>query len=358
MKDPLPSGGRAAIIGGGIIGLSIARRLQADGWRVTVFERARAGREASSAAGGMIAPRVEFTAGSPLLEMGLASRALYPEFVRGLEVETGISADLRLDGIITPLLEGEVEEPIRDGATLVAARDLRSLEPALDARWPAGLLFAGDGSVDNRALVEALIASCRQRGVEMLEGAAVEEVLVERGRVAGVRTPAGTVGAEIAVNCAGAWARGIRVPGVEAAIRPVKGQMLVLDGGGGPGAGPRHTIRRGRAYVVPRSDGRVIVGTTVEEKGFDKTVEAAALAKLIEGAIDLCPPLGAARFVEAWAGLRPLGTDEVPLVGPAGPDGYFLAVGHYRNGILLAPWTADAIAEAVAGRRLSGRLAG
>jgi glycine oxidase len=346
----MASGGRAAIIGGGIIGLSIARRLQADGWRVTVFERARAGREASSAAGGMIAPRVEFSAGSPLLEMGLASRALYPEFVRGLEEETGISGDLRLDGIIRPLLEDEAEHPVPEGATLLSARDLRSLEPAIDARFPAGLIFGGDGSVDNRALVEALISSCRGRGVEIREGTTIEEVIVERGRVAGVRTPEGVFGAEVAVNCAGAWARGVHVPGVEALIRPVKGQMLILDGTGRPAAGPRHTVARKHAYVVPRSDGRVVVGTTVEEKGFDKTVEAAAIARLIQGAIDLCPPLGFARFVEAWAGLRPLGADETPRVGPAGPDGYFLAVGHYRNGILLAPWTAHTIAEAVAGQ--------
>ena len=357
MKDPLPSGGRAAIVGGGIIGLSIARRLQSEGWRVTVFERGRAGREASSAAGGMIAPSVEFAPGSPLFELGLASRALYREFVRTLEEETGIRADLRLDGIIKPLLEDEVEEPVPEGATLLTGRDLRLAEPALDARFQAGVIFTGDGSVDNRALVEALVSSCRRRGVEILEGTAIEEVIVERGRVAGVRTPAGTFGVEIAVNCAGAWASGLRVPGVEAAIRPVKGQMLVLDATGCPAAGPRHTIARGRAYVVPRSDGRVVVGTTVEEKGFDKTVEAAAIAHLIQGAIDLCPPLGLARFVEAWAGLRPLGADEMPVVGPAGPDGYFLAVGHYRNGILLAPWTANILAEAVAGRR-SGRLAG
>jgi glycine oxidase len=350
IPESLPRGGRAAVIGGGIIGLSIARRLHADGWAVTVFERARAGKEASSAAGGMIAPRFEFAPGSPLLEMGLASRALYPGFVRGLEEETGLLADLRLDGFITPLLAGEEEQPLPEEATLVAGPDLRALEPALDPGFSAGLLFAGDGSVDNRALVAALLASCRRRGVRVLEGAAVEEVLVERGRVTGVRTPEGRTGTEIAVNCAGAWAGELRVPGAVPAIRPVKGQMLALDAGKQAGAGPRHTVARGRAYVVPRSDGRVVVGTTVEEKGFDKTVDAQAIAKLIEGAVGLCPSLGSARFVEAWAGLRPLGPEETPRIGPAGPDGYFLAVGHYRNGILLAPWTADRIADAAAGR--------
>jgi glycine oxidase len=355
MNGP-PRGGRAAVIGGGIIGLSIARRLRAEGWTVTLYDRSRAGKEASSAAGGMIAPRVEFTAGSALLEMGLASRALYPAFVREIEEETGHRADLRLDGILKPLLETEQDAPIPEGATLVTGHDLRALEPELDPRFPAGLLFAGNGSVDNRALVEALIASCRRRGVEIVEGAAVEEVLVERGRVTGVRTTAGAAAADIAVNCAGAWAEGIRVPGAGVTVRPVKGQMLLLDAGKGPV--PRRTIARGHAYLVPRSDGRVVVGTTVEEKGFDKAVEAAAVAGLIWGAIEICPALGAARFVEAWAGLRPRGAGDEPRIGPAGPEGYFLAVGHYRNGILLAPWTAEVLAKAVAGWQAAGRLTG
>jgi len=188
----------------------------------------------------------------------------------------------------------------------------------------------------------------------------VEEVLTTSGAVRGVRTTQGEIAADVVINCAGAWAGEIRVPGAEVKVRPIKGQMLALEvPEAAPASGrPRLTLYSHHAYVVPRSDGRIIVGTTVEDRGFDKTVEAGAVARLVAGATKLCPALSSARFLEAWAGLRPLGEDELPRIGPAGPRGYFLAVGHYRNGILLTPLTAKLLADSVAGRRGLERAGG
>ncbi len=245
-------------------------------------------------------------------------------------------------------LEEGVEAP--PCATRVSGRDLRALEPALSPAFEDALYFPSEGSVDNRALVLALLHSLKIRGVEVTSRAEVEEVLVAGSRVSGVRIREKTIRADIVINCAGAWAGNIRGPFPRARVRPIKGQMLLLDRGGSSTLGPQLTVYSHLAYTVPRSDGRVIVGTTVEDRGFDKQVEASQVSRLLEGALKLCPSLASARFVEAWAGLRPLGDEIPPRVGPEGPDGYFVAVGHYRNGILLAPWTARQIVDQIHGR--------
>ncbi len=338
------------MIGGGIIGLAVARELASDGWRVTVLEKGQPGREASSAAAGMLTPRLELGQGSPLLAAGLASKELYPAFARELEEETGLGINLRLNGVVAPIFPEDETRPVPDFAIRVEGAALRALEPSLSCEVREALYFADEGSVDNRALVAAVLASARLRRVEVLSYTEAERVVTAGDRVCGVscRGASSPLGAELVVNCAGAWAGDVSVPGGEVRVRPVKGQMLCLDAGQLGTRGPLRTVYSHHAYLVPRGDGRVIVGTTVEDRGYDKTVEAGAVSKLIEGAVKLCPALASARLVEVWAGLRPRGEDAAPRIGPVGPGGYFVAVGHYRNGILLAPWTARRLRERIA----------
>jgi glycine/D-amino acid oxidase-like deaminating enzyme len=298
----------------------------------------------------MLAPQLEFHSLPERLAMGVAARDLYPGFAAEIEAETGLKLDLRLDGIVAPIAPGKPAGETPGGARRLTERELQDCELGLDRRFREGFFFQGDGSVDNRALVDALVRSCRLRGVEVRGSSPAEEVVVRGGRVQAVRAAQEEVEADIAVNCAGAWAGQIRATAPPLPIRPIKGQMLLLDRGAPPLGPPRLTVYSELAYLVPRSDGRVVVGTTVEDRGYDKQVEAGAVERLLRGALSLCPGLVSARFVEAWAGLRPLGGSELPLVGPHGPEGYFVAVGHYRNGILLAPLTARALADFVAGR--------
>jgi glycine oxidase len=352
MMPGASSSARAArscvVAGGGVIGLSIARRLAGCGWSVTLCDRDEPGREASYAAAGMLCPRLEFEEDSAMRRLGIESLALYEEFAKGLEEETGERLDLRLNGILRPLFPEEEAAPPRD-AVLLEGANLREASPGLDPSFRRALLYEREGSVDNRALTRALLASCRRRGVRILAGARVREVLEERDAVRGVRTEAGVFEARVVINAAGAWAAEIEAPGPPLEVRPIKGQMLLLDSGRPPCVALERTIYSPRGYLVPRSDGRVVVGTTVEDRGFDKSVEGGALAALLDGAFRLVPGLRQARFLEAWAGLRPRGAGELPLIGPHGATGYFVAAGHYRNGILLAPLTEMRLAEAVLG---------
>jgi glycine oxidase len=337
------------VIGGGLIGLSVARELAGDGWSVTVLERREPGQEASSAAAGMLVPALEFHSDPDLLRLGVAARDLYPSYVRDLCAETAVEVDLRLDGVLAPVMPAAERAAPPPGARVLLGDELRAFEPALAADIREACYFAGDGSIDNRALVRAVLAACEKRGVSIARGAVVEEVVLEGGRVRGVRHGGVEVPADIALNCAGAWAGQIRAAGAEVRVRPVAGQMLLLDAGRSR-TGPRLTVYSPGTYLVPRSDGRVIVGTTVEDRGFEKRVEAGAIQRLLANAISICPSLSSARLAETWSGLRPRGERELPTVGPLGPPGLFAAVGHYRNGILLAPLTARVLADLVAGR--------
>ena len=347
---------RAVIIGGGIIGLSIARRLAGKAWHVTVLEKSEPGQEASSAAAGILAPKLEFDPGSPLLKAGILSQGIYNEFVEELQAETGVRIDLRLNGVIAPLEAAGKDPSMPKGGLLLQGREIRDLEPALAERCREALYFPDQGSIDNRALVKAVLASARSRGVKIFPHTRVEEILTAGDSICGVRTDRERLEADVVVNCAGAWAGQLQVPGVEVRVRPIKGQMLLLDTAGSSpsegatAAGPKLTIYSHHGYVVPRSDGRVVIGTTVEDKGYDKKVEAGTVARLLEKAVSLCPSLSTARFVEAWAGLRPQGENNLPTLGPAGPHGYFLAVGHYRNGILLAPLSARIVTDRITGQ--------
>jgi glycine oxidase len=334
----------AIIVGGGIIGLSLALALRNRGLKVLVVERGEPGREASHAAAGMLA---DCTLETPeaLQELASASAAIYPEFVHELQDESGVDVDLRSDGTLLFPAPEEMERlrGFCDGHLLPGP--LADLEPGLaDCDTPAA--FLKERSVDPRALVTAALKAAKHREVDISSGTTVSRVLKVEGQVAGVETDKTTYHSPVVVNCAGAWS-GLIGPHTFPA-RPVKGQMLDLVGG--PANVPRHVIRSHEVYLVPRSDGRLVVGTTVEDVGYDKRVDADTIRRLYEAAIRMFPALRQARIHENWAGLRPGTPDQLPILGATSTPGYFIASGHFRDGILLAPITAKVMADVVTGK--------
>jgi len=342
----------AVIIGGGIIGCSIARSLANERMKVAVAERGTPGEEASWAAAGMLAPSAEAEAGSALFQTCRASLKLYGSFAAELEAETGIDPQYRTEGTLL-LYENEREReamlpsiewqrklavPIEE----LSAEDLRQAEPEL-LPCAGGFLLAEDHQIDNRLLMRALIESCERRDVHFLPGTPVREVRHDGKKVSGVSTEHGVIAAGAVVNTAGAWAASVAVPGRPSApIRPVKGHMVALEN---PKPLLRHVVRTHRVYLVPRRSGSVMVGSTMEEVGFDKTPRAGPVAKLLRAAQHLCPALEQSTIRDFWAGLRPAAPDGLPLLGPTALDGYWVALGHFRNGILLTPITAQVVSS-------------
>lgn len=336
----------AIIIGGGIIGLSLAIALRKQGLRVLVIERGEPGREASYAAAGMLVPA------GPEIPPALApfaaqSADLYPEFVHQLEDESGLKIDFREYGTIRILPDGAASRDVK----CLSENELRSLEPELEltASSPcfspepaaAHAQFVSERSVDPRSLMKALIKAAKHRGIDISSGTEATALLVEHGCAAGVQTDKTLYSSRIVVNCAGAWAGQLGPDYFP--VRPVKGQMLAVVGG------PKlaHVVRADDIYLVPRSDGRIVIGSTLEEAGFNKQTDANTIEKLFHAAVRLVPKLAESRQHEAWAGLRPGTPDNLPILGESGTPGYFLATGHYRDGILLAPATAQALAIAI-----------
>jgi glycine oxidase len=349
---------RVAIIGGGVIGLSITWRLAAAGCPVDLFDAHESGRGASWAAAGMLAAALEAEPGEePLLELTRASAAQWPDFARRLEAASGYAVGYRDEGTIAVALTRDDSERLRSafefqrrlGLDLewLSGSAVREREPFLSPRVSAGIFSATDHQVDNRRLVEALKIACRASGGRLHEQAWAS-VLVAGDRVRGVRVGAQTYPADKVVIAAGAWSRAVE--GLPAAtlppIRPVKGQMLMLQM---DAARPllRHVVWAPRAYLVPRRDGRLLIGATVEERGFDTTVTAGAIYTLLDGAWRVLPALEDLPLIETWAGSRPGSRDDAPILGSTAVDGLVLATGHHRNGILLTPLTAEAIAEFV-----------
>ncbi len=327
------------MIGGGVIGMSLAIELRRHGAEVLVMDRSQPGREASHAAAGMLA-RCDQHLNAALRPLAEASVNLYPGFVEGLEAEAGLKIDFRRDGtILLPAAdEGSGCSPVVE----LSPERLAAIEPALAVRERAWLL--DEQTVDPRELIAALIKATKHRGVHVASGAGVVALLTEAGRTVGVKTAKAEYAAPAVVNCAGAWAGDIAPRNFPP--RPVKGQMLAVAAHGVL----RHVIRAADVYLVPRSSGRVLIGSTLEDAGFDKRVDAGTLHGLHQAAANLVPAIGEARILEYWAGLRPGTPDGLPLLGPADIEGYFVAAGHYRDGIMLAPVTAVIMADIIRGR--------
>jgi len=367
----------AVVVGGGVIGLGIAWRAALAGMAVTVVDEAP-GRGASWAAAGMLAPVTEVHYGErPLLSLNLAAAARWPAFAAEVEEASGLPVGYRPGGTLAvardaddnAALEDLYQFQLRCGLEVerLRSRECRQLEPGLAPSIRGGILAAGDHQVDNRALVEALLVACQRAGVRMVRGR-VAELAVEADRVTGVLLAGGgpvpsradgeTLAAGVVVLAAGCWSGGLRGLAAEALppVRPVKGQLLYLRG---PADQPlcSRNVRGLEVYVVPRTDGRVVVGATIEEQGFDTTVTAGAVADLLRAALELLPDVAELELAETVVGLRPGSPDNAPMLGLAGPDGLVVATGHYRNGILLTPVTADAIAELLATGRAPEMLA-
>jgi glycine oxidase len=356
------------VVGGGVIGLGIAWRAAQAGLSVTVVDQAP-GRGASWAAAGMLAPVTEVHYGErPLLGLNLAAAARWPGFAVEVEEAAGRPVGYRPAGTLAvardtddnAALEDLYRFQLRCGLQVerLRSRECRQLEPGLAPSIRGGILAPGDHQVDNRALVEALLVACERAGVRLVEGR-VAELAVEGDQVTGVvlgdgaRLPAGVV-----VLAAGCWSGGLGGLAAEVLVpvRPVKGQLLYLRG---PADQPlcQRNVRGLEVYVVPRGDGRVVVGATVEEQGFDTRVTAGAVGDLLRAALELLPDVAELELAETVVGLRPGSPDNAPMLGPAGPEGLVVATGHYRNGILLTPVTADAIAELLATGRVPELIA-
>jgi glycine oxidase len=335
----------AIIVGGGVIGLALARGLKAQGLHVLVIDKQEPAREATYAAGGMIAscdPHVP----QKLRPLVAASARLYPEFVQELQDESGEAVDLRDAGTIAYFGSGEVSECA--GARHLTDDVLSQLEPLLRLR--GNTWFLPECCVDPRDLGHALVRAAKHRGVDMVTGSPVIEVLAAEGRAVGVRTSHSEYSAGVVVNCSGAWAA--QIAPLSIPTRPVKGQMVCLvPQASAPHTGPliQHVVRTPEVYIIPRSDGRILLGATVEEAGFDKKVDPETIQKLRQAAVDALPALAEMRIHDAWAGLRPGTPDNLPILGETSLPGYYAATGHYRDGILLAPITAQLMAELFTG---------
>jgi glycine oxidase len=363
------------VVGGGVIGLACAWRLAQRGAEVVVVDRGQPGQGATRVAAGMLAPVGELTFGEPeLLELTVPAARLYPEFVAELESATGESTGYEQLGALHVALDRDEAAELRRvhdlqrsldlEAEWLSTRQCRELEPGLAPSFHGGVLAAGEAAIDPRALTEVLLAACAAEGVEVHAGTEVVDGIFESERLVGVRTAKGQsdvqstfdrpldVRAGTTVLANGAWSgRADWLPEhARPAVRPVKGQVVELrTRDGEPPA--RHILASERVYLVPRRDGRLVVGATVEEMGFDTTVTAGGVHELLREAYRLLPDVAEMELVGATAGLRPGTPDNLPLVGPGAIDGLVLATGHYRNGILLAPPAAQAVANLLCGVR-------
>ena len=348
------------IIGAGLIGCGIAYELAKRGARVTVYDRAEPARAASWAGAGMLAPYSEEVADPALLALCSASLHSYPAYVDELRERTGVDAYLRSEGTLhvacddatARAREAQCAAFRRNGADAsILDRDATlAREPMLAGDVRGAVYVANEAHVDNRRLGRALVAACTAAGVRF-ERAGQLAVEADARRMRGIRTERGFAAAGIVVNAAGAWAG--ELAGVPAnahvAVRPVAGEMVALAM---PRGFARGLVWSQHVYLVPRDDGRLLIGATSIERDFDVRVSARGVQALLDVALRIAPVLGTFALVETWAGLRPASHDGRPYLGATAIDGYFVATGHYRNGILLTPVTAHAVAALIAGERL------
>jgi glycine oxidase len=357
------------IVGAGVSGLGIGWKLAEAGRAVTVIDRGAAGRGASWAAAGMLAPQVEAEPGEEaLLPLMLESQALWAEFAPALERAGGLAVGYRTEGTLAVALDRDDREKLRFRYDYLVSlkreiewltgAEARRLEPHLARGVTAAISSPLDHQVDNRCVVEALKMAFRKSGGTLMENAPVDEVRIEGGRVRGVRLGDRVIEADTVVIAAGAWSRNIAgLPeAVRPPVRPVKGQMLALQM---DKAAPLITrvVWGPDGYFVPRSDGRLLVGATVEEMGFDTTLTAGGMFEMLRAVWETLPGSYDLPLVETWSGLRPASRDDAPILGATEVDGLIMATGHHRNGILLTPVTALAVSRLILDGRAPDSLA-
>jgi glycine oxidase len=354
----------AVVIGAGLIGLASAWRARRRGLSVLVVDRAtEPGAGASGVAAGMLAPVTEADFGEEgPLRVNLAGRERWPSFAAELEEQSGLPTGYRESGALVVAADRDDAEAL--GRLHDFQRTLglevdwlppsrcRRLEPGLSPRIAGGILAPQDGSADPRATGAALVAVVEDLSL----GTEVQAIEHDGVRVTGVRTSAGPIDCEQVVVAAGAWSAAL-APGEVPPVRPVKGQILELRARDAMPDPLERVVRTPRCYMVARGDGRVVLGATVEEQGFDTTVTADGVYRLLEAAWEVLPEVGELELVAARAGLRPGTPDNAPVVGPGELEGLVWATGHWRNGVLLAPLTGDVVAGLLAGESLPDELA-
>jgi glycine oxidase len=351
----------AVLIGGGVMGCAIGWRLAQAGVDTIILERAIPGAEASSAAAGILAAQEEARGPGPLADLALRSRARFPELAAELRAATGVDIGHRECGLTAVCLEPGDEDRLEQryawqraaGLRLEWLRGdaLRAREPALAPAIATGLHFPDDGQVEPRAYLRALALAAAGAGARFMTGAHVRRVVHDGPRVAGVEVEGELVAARTVVVAAGSWSalvEGGDLP--PRSVRPMRGQIAQLETR--PPA-IRGTIVCASGYVVGRADGRVLAGSTMELVGYEKQVTAGGLHHVLDVALRLAPGLASAPVTETWANFRPATDDELPFIGPTQHEGLLVATGHFRNGILLSPITADLIAELVVRGRTS-----
>ena len=343
------------IVGGGVIGCSIAWRLAQAGLKVTVFERGRVGCEASGAAAGMLSPQGESQTAGPFFDLCLRSRAMYRSFAEELNDASGIDVEYKDEGTLFVVLQGEDDQEKTRWATWqqeaglplehVSADDIRMIEPAVTESATRAIFLPQEHQVENRRLMDALEIAMKRAGVELIEGAEVTALATEHGKVTGVASAGRRLTAGVVVITAGTWSSRLLEPlGLNVTVIPARGQMVAVRGGTCP---INRVLHSSKIYLVPRRDGRILIGATVEYAGFLKAVTVGAIKYLLGAAVELAPSLREFEIVETWCGLRPDTLDHLPIIGPSGVDNLLLATGHFRNGILLAPITADSIERVI-----------
>jgi glycine oxidase len=350
------------VIGAGVIGCAVARELARRGASVQVIERDSPGRRATWAAAGMLSPLGETGGGGPFLELANESLTRFSDFARSLHEESGIDVEYRTTGKLHVAfadndadLHALATDPVaaRFDVSLLEPAAARELEPALSPEISAALLVQRDHRVNNRLLAQALLGSAVAAGVKFRTANPVASLLTKQEYVTGVRLSSGEqIDAAHVVLAAGAWSGQIAGLPRQVPVKPVKGQMFAVDSR--TRAGEASSVELGRVvyapdcYIIPRDDGRILVGATIEDVGFRKGPTPRGIAVLMAAATQVVPGLADLPLVETWAGFRPDTPDHMPIIGhEPGLRGLLYATGHYRNGILLAPVTAHCIAELI-----------
>lgn len=344
------------IVGGGIIGGSIAFELSRRNLRVAVLDRQELMREASWAAAGMLSPAPDCPAAIPLVPLGRASLLIYPHFIADVEEATEIPTGYRTEGTVEALFQGDAE---RELSTLVALHhglglacealpldEAHMMEPALGRDARAAAFLPAEASVNTRALAAAVLAAAKAGGADLRPGVEVISLAQDGNRCTGVKTADGeTFVARHVVLAAGSWTSQLKQAAPYAPTKPVRGQMVALRN-----SGPliHRVLRSEYGYIVPRDKSNpqtLVAGSTLEHVGYEKAVTSGGLEQILTAVNEIAPGLACAEILETWSGLRPGTPDELPILGPTDVEGLVIATGHYRNGILLAPITAKLIAE-------------
>ncbi len=353
----------AVVVGGGIIGCSIACELRKSKLKVAVLEKHVPGAEASVAAAGILAPHGGPRGKTVFFSLLRDSLALYPQFIEEVEKETGLETEFRNSGLFYLAFNEEDETSLQEKfdwqkkseveVEWISGSEIRKKESWAGPNVTKGLYFPEDCQVDNIKLVRAMEAWARKLGVEFLLGSTAVKIWIEDSKLRGVVAGGEKIESPVVINAAGAWADFDKTLPFSIPVKPSRGQILVLH---------QHKplfsrmIYTRKVYMVTRNDGRIIVGSTVESVGYDKDVTVKGLHKLVRGVMEVNPDLGALSFRECWAGLRPRSKDNLPILGKTPVEGLFLAAGHFRNGILLAPITGRLITHLVLGKQVTHDL--